>query len=67
MAASARGIPGGGIEPARSFAITRSHVSGLALGRVASKLSSASPAVRSFWLWQVMQYVSRKTRGFVPV
>ena len=27
--ASGRGIPGGGIEPARSFAITRSHTSGI--------------------------------------
>ena len=50
-----RGLPGGGIEPARSFAITRSHTSAFAPGLVASKLSSASPAVRSFWLWQLMQ------------
>ena len=55
VAASGRGIPGGGIEPARSLAITRSHTSALAPGLLTSKLSSASPAVRSFWLWHAVQ------------
>src|SRR5690348_623597 len=56
-------MPGGGIEPARSFAITRSHTSALALGLAASRLSSARPAVRNFWLWQAIQCASRNARG----
>ena len=42
-----RGRPAGGIEPARSRAITRSHTSASALGRSGSATSSASPVSRS--------------------
>src|SRR5437667_2575562 len=65
VAASGRGIPGGGIEPARSLAMTRSHFSALAIGLARSKLSSASPAVWSFWLWHPTQCESRNARGSV--
>src|SRR5712672_1154993 len=51
------------MEPARSLAITFSQTSALAPGFARSSVSSASPAVRSFWLWQVMQYLSRTARG----
>ena len=42
-----RGRPGGGIEPALSLAITRSHSSASTLGRSASAASSASLVARS--------------------
>ena len=56
-------MPGGGIKPARSFEITRSHTSAWAPGLPGSKLSSASPAVSRVWLWQMTQYWSRNARG----
>ena len=43
----------------RHEAMHAPYTSGLALGFVTSNVSSASPAVRSLWLWQVMQYLSR--------
>ena len=55
VAASATRLSGGGIEPARNLAMTFSNTSAWAPGLVRSKVSSASPAVWSFWLWQVMQ------------
>ena len=44
-AESGRGSPGGGIEPARNLAITRSQVSACLSGAAASMESSASPPV----------------------
>ena len=41
-----RGRPAGGMEPALSLAITRSHSSASAAGRSASTTSSASPVSR---------------------
>ena len=55
VASSGRGRPAGGIEPARSRAITRSQSSGLVCGDVTSAVSSVRPAVLSRWLWQVTQ------------
>src|SRR4051812_27243063 len=57
----ARGIPGGGMEPARSLAITCSQASALALGGAAARVSRANPAVRSFWLWHVKQYFEKNS------
>src|SRR5215472_2215241 len=51
------------MEPARSLAITRSQTSGFEPGLDTSTASSARPAVLIFWLWQVMQYVSRNVLG----
>ena len=45
----------GGIEPARSLVITRSHTPGFACGAVTSIVSSARPAVLSRWLWHATQ------------
>src|SRR6185369_9954508 len=62
---SGRGSPAGGIERARSFAMTRSQSSALLAGAATSAASSVSPAVRRRWLWHVMQYLSR--RGWTVV
>src|SRR5204862_4421503 len=43
--------------------MTFSQSSAFAIGFAASTVSSASPAVRVFWLWQLMQYLSRTARG----
>src|SRR5437867_9674183 len=51
------------MEPTRSFSMTRSQVSAFELGCITSSLSRASPAVRSFSLWQVTQYWSRTAPG----
>src|SRR5262245_4499564 len=59
-AASGRGIPAGGIAPARSFRITFSHISPSWTMRVKSARSRMTPeavaAVRFRSLWQVAQY-----------
>ena len=55
VAASGRGRPAGGIEPARSRAITFSRLPDWYAAIAASTVSSASPAVLSRWLWQVTQ------------
>src|SRR5258708_4563524 len=51
------------MDPALSFAMIRSRIGAVALLRARSKVSRASLAVWSFWLWHVTQYVFRKTRG----
>src|SRR5262245_42445762 len=51
------------MEPARSFAMTRSHASTFEPGFIASRVSSVSFAVRSFWLWHVTQSLSRIARA----
>src|SRR5579871_4947890 len=56
-------MPDVGMSPDCSLAITFSQTSGLAPGLVTSSVSSVSPAVRSFWLWQVTQYLSSTARG----
>ena len=55
--------PGRRHRAGAQLAMTLSHTSALAAGFARSSLSSASPAVRSLWLWQVTQYVSRNWRG----
>src|SRR6185436_15725408 len=61
---SGLGAPTGGIISARSFRITFSHTSALLEGRAKSAASNESPAVFSFWLWQVMQYLSSTARSW---
>src|SRR5207249_3297367 len=51
------------MEPCCSFAITFSQTSGFADGFMTSSVSSANPAVFSFWLWHVTQYLSNTARG----
>src|SRR5207244_5606864 len=63
VAASGLGRPCGGMEPCCSFAITFSQTSGFADGFMTSSVSSANPAVFSFWLWHVTQYLSNTARG----
>ncbi len=58
VAASGRGIPGGGIIPDRSFTMTCSHSSASAAGFVASRPSSLIPAIAATSLWQTTQYCS---------
>src|SRR5579864_8687226 len=48
--------------PARNLRTTFSQVSALSGMRARSSLSSISPPVFSFWLWQVTQYWSRTAR-----
>ena len=60
---SGRGRPTGGIMPALSFRTTFSHVAACSPTFVRSTVSSARSPVRSFWLWQVTQYLSRTARG----
>src|ERR1051325_5703105 len=62
VASSGRGRPGGGISLERSFRRTFSQSSAPAPGCSTSALSSRSPAVFEFWLWQVTQYLSRTAR-----
>ena len=64
VALSGRGIPGGGICPARSLRITFSHTSAPAGIFSMSTLLRISPAVLSFSLWQVMQYRLSTARYF---
>ena len=56
-ARAGRGIPGGGIIPARSFRITFSQVSAPLGTSVRSACSSDSPPVRLLSLWHVTQYL----------
>src|SRR5215467_5962666 len=66
VAASGRGIPVGGIAPARSLRTTFSQTSVPARTFVRSAVSSASPPVFRRSLWQVTQYRSttgRKSAG----
>src|ERR1035441_1582402 len=60
---SGRGLPGGGIVPARNFRMTFSQISVFDGMLDKSALSSIKPAVRTRWLWQVTQYWSRRARG----
>src|SRR5262249_34411379 len=53
---SGRGMPGGGIIPARSFLITFSHVCAPFGISMRSACSSVSPPVRALSLWQETQY-----------
>src|SRR5947199_9173970 len=63
VAVSGRGLPGGGMEPARSFSMTRSQISAFELACTTSSLSRARQAVRSFSLWQLRHYCSRTARS----
>jgi hypothetical protein len=58
-ALSGRLTPCGGIVPERSLRTTFSQTSGFEPTSSRLEVSSVSPAVLSFWLWQVTQYVSR--------
>ena len=62
VAGSGRGIPDGGIIPARSFRTTFSPTCAWSPRRARSSLSSIRFAVLSFSLWQVTQYRSRSAR-----
>src|SRR5204863_9105471 len=46
VAVSGRGLPGGGMEPARSFSMTRSQISAFGVGWLRYRLSRVEPAVR---------------------
>src|SRR5437879_4398463 len=63
VAASGRGRPGGGISCVRSLVATFSQISALLPTWSTSSASSVSPAVLSFVLWQVTQYLSSIARG----
>ena len=63
VAGSGRGIPDGGIIPARSFRTTFSPTCAWSPRCARSSLSSSKFAVLSFSLWQVTQYRSRSARG----
>src|SRR5579871_2148134 len=52
--------------PARSLRTTFSQVSGLVPMLARSSVSSVSPAVFNFWLWQVTQYLSSVARAAIP-
>ena len=65
VSASGRGLPGGGMDPARSFAITFSTSSAFPASFAVSSVSRSTPAVRDFWLWHVRQYLSKTARGEV--
>jgi hypothetical protein len=61
--AAGRGMPAGGIIPARSLRTTFSQVSAWSCILATSSLSSNSPAVCKRWLWQVTQYWSSSARA----
>src|ERR1700674_651541 len=65
MGLSGRGIPCGGMAPTRSLRITFSQVSAAAGGLVTSAAWRVKPPVRSFSLWHVTQYLSRRARGVI--
>ncbi len=56
-------MPAGGIEPLRSRRTTFSQVAAPSPTLVTSSVSSVRPAVFSFWLWQVTQYLSNTARA----
>ena len=67
VASSGRGIPCGGMARVRTLRATVSQMAGCVSTWARSSVSSASPAVRVRWLWQVTQYRSRTARGGASV
>ena len=59
---SGLGIPCGGMLPARNRRSTFFHYSAFAVTCAMSARSSVNPAVFKRWLWQVTQYLLRRSR-----